>query len=70
MCAAITLAALVIGYLVGRLQPWNALDAWAENQVRFHGPWARGSKAQQAAVLVAHCITHPRRSWRSRRKSR
>ena len=70
MLVAITLAALVVGYLIGRLQPWNALDAWAENEVRFYGPWARSNKAKQATVWVAHCVTHPRHSWRALRKGR
>lgn len=61
---------LVAGYLIGRLQPWNALDAWAENEVRFCGPWARGNRIQQATVLAAHCITHPRHSWAALRKGR
>lgn len=61
---------LTVGYLTGRLQPWNALDAWAEDEVRLSGPWVRGSKAQQATVFVAHCLTHPRHSWQSLRKGR
>lgn len=69
MLVSIAVAGLV-GYLIGRLQPWNALDAWSEDEVRFYGPWTRGNKAQQATVLVAHCITHPRRSWRALRKGR
>lgn len=70
MLVAIALAALIVGYLLGRLQLWNSLDAWAENEVRFYGPWARGTKVQKAALLVAHCLTHPRHSWRALRKSR
>ncbi|MEU2874447.1 hypothetical protein ABZ769_35530 [Streptomyces olivoreticuli] len=65
MIIAIVAAASVVGYLLGRLQPWSALDVWAENEVRFYGPWTRGNKVQQATVLVARCLTHPRHSWRS-----
>jgi hypothetical protein len=60
----------VVGYLIGRLRPWHALDAWAENEVRFYGPWARGNRIQQVIVLVAHGVTHPRRSWEALRKGR
>jgi hypothetical protein len=70
MLPTLAVISLVVGYLVGRLQPWDALDAWAENEVRFYGPWVRGNKAQQAVVLITHCFTHPRHSWRSLRKSR
>lgn len=70
MLIAVIVVSLVVGYLIGRLQPWNALDAWAENEVRFYGPWARGNRIQQAAVLTAHSVTHPRRSWGALRKGR
>lgn len=70
MLIAAIAASLVVGYLIGRLQPWNTLDAWAEDEVRFYGPWARGNRIQQLIVLAAHGITHPRRSWVALRKSR
>lgn len=66
----IALIALAAGYGIGRYQPWNALDAWAEDQVRFMGPWATGNKPQMLAVWAAHWLTHPRHSWRAHRKGR
>lgn len=70
MLTVAVVAALVLGYLIGRLRPWGALVAWAENEVRFFGPWARGNRVQQATLLLAHGLTHPRHSWRSLRKRR
>jgi hypothetical protein len=69
LIAAIAIS-LAVGYLIGRLQPWNALDAWAESEVRFYGPWTRGNRIQQATVLAAHSITHPCHSWAALRKGR
>lgn len=69
LIAAIAIS-LTVGYLIGRLQPWNALDAWAENEVRFYGPWTRGNRWQQLTVLLAHCLTHPRHSWQALHKKR
>ena len=68
MLIAAIVISLAVGYLIGRLRPWNALDVWAENEVRFYGSWARGNRIQQATVLAAHSITHPRRSWGALRK--
>ncbi|MFI9176172.1 hypothetical protein [Streptomyces lincolnensis] len=55
--------ALVVGYLVGRVRPWQRLGDWAEDQVRFTGAWVRGGRARQAAVVLVHVLVRPRTSW-------
>ncbi|MFE2601643.1 hypothetical protein ACFXCZ_35105 [Streptomyces sp. NPDC059396] len=32
--------ALVAGYLLGRVRPWQRLGIWAEDRVRFTEAWA------------------------------
>ncbi|MET8347354.1 hypothetical protein [Streptomyces microflavus] len=57
-------AALTAGYLLGRLRPWQRLGDWAADQIRIPGPWARGGRARQACVVLAHVLTAPRTSRR------
>ncbi|WP_236670001.1 hypothetical protein [Streptomyces antimycoticus] len=56
--------ALLTGYGAGRLRPWRRLGDWAEDQIRFSGPWARGGTIRQAVLVLAHFITSPRARWR------
>lgn len=56
--------ALALGYLLGRLRPWDRLGNWAADQVRFTGSWLRGGTGRQAVVVLAHAVTAPRTSWR------
>jgi hypothetical protein len=60
----IAAVALVAGYLLGRLRPWQRLGDWAADQVRFTGSWVRGGFGRQAVVVLAHAVTAPRTSWR------
>ncbi|MEU1439355.1 hypothetical protein ABZ438_35575 [Streptomyces sp. NPDC005786] len=58
-------AALVAGYLLGRLHPWRGAGDWAADQVRFTRAWVRGGFGCQAVVVLVHVITSPRTSsWR------
>ncbi|MEU9271782.1 hypothetical protein OG613_44205 (plasmid) [Streptomyces sp. NBC_00015] len=56
----VAVAALVVGYLVGRVRPWLRLGDWAEGQVRFTGAWVRGGAARQAVVVLVHVLVRPR----------
>ncbi|MEV7160299.1 hypothetical protein AB0N77_37775 [Streptomyces misionensis] len=56
--------ALAVGYLLGRLRPWQRLGDWAADQVRFTGAWVRGGAGRQAVVVLVHVVTAPRTSWR------
>lgn len=56
-------AALAVGYLLGRLRPWQHLGHWAGDQVRFAG-WADGGFILRLAVAVAFTLTQPQESWR------
>ncbi len=57
-------AALAVGYLLGRLRPWQRLGDWAADQVRHAGAWVRGGFGRQAVVVLVHAVTAPRTSWR------
>jgi hypothetical protein len=59
-----TAVALALGYLLGRLRPWDRLGNWAADQVRFTGAWVLGGAARQAVVVLVHAVTAPRTSWR------
>ncbi|MFL4953275.1 hypothetical protein ACJ6WE_39790 [Streptomyces sp. MMS24-I31] len=56
--AVITAAAvaLVAGYLVGRVRPWQRLGDWAEDQVRFTGAWVRGGRVRQGVAPLAALV--------------
>ncbi|MCX5318120.1 hypothetical protein [Streptomyces sp. NBC_00154] len=58
-----TAVALTVGYLLGRLRPWDRLGNWAADQVRFTGAWVQGGTGRQAVVVLAHAITAPRTTW-------
>lgn len=63
IAAGAALAALLVGYWLGRLRPWRALGDWAANELRFAGHWATGSRVRQAVLAAAVTVTEPRRSW-------
>ncbi|MBV7674141.1 hypothetical protein STHAL_32355 [Streptomyces halstedii] len=60
----VAVAALALGYLVGRVRPWRRLGNWAEDQLRFTGSWVRGGTAKQAFLAVVHGLTRPRTTMR------
>ncbi|MFI0772833.1 hypothetical protein ACH4TQ_49600 [Streptomyces sp. NPDC021218] len=55
----VAVLALLTGYGAGRVRPWRRLGDWAQDQVRFAGPWARGGTIHQAVLVLAHFITAP-----------
>ncbi|MFB7896165.1 hypothetical protein ACFC1B_07520 [Streptomyces xiamenensis] len=61
---------LAIGYVAGRVRPWRSLACWAEDDVRFSGPWACGGQTRQAVVVAALVRTAPVATWRSLCKGR
>lgn len=64
IAAAAAVAALLVGYILGRLRPWQALGDWAADELHFTGRWATGSRARQAVLTAALFASEPRRSWR------
>jgi hypothetical protein len=70
LTAAATLAAVLVGYWLGRLRPWRMLGDWAASQLRFVGGWATGSTARQLLLAVAVAVTEPRGALRSWRRSK
>lgn len=67
--ALIAFAALAVGYILGRVQPYDRLANWADWQLRFHlDRWT--SKPRQAALLTLLLITDPFatvHAWRHRK---
>ncbi|MGW7620826.1 hypothetical protein ACWGLG_34315 [Streptomyces antimycoticus] len=61
--AVVAVVALLTGYGAGRVRPWRRFGDWAQDQVRFAGPWARGGTIRQAVLVLAHVVTAPRASW-------
>lgn len=61
---ALVSVALPLKYVIGRFRPWRRLGDWAEDQVRFAGPWLRGGTVRQAVLVLAHGLARPRASWR------
>lgn len=70
LTAAATLAAVLVGYVLGRLRPWRMLGDWAASQLRFVGSWATGSTARQLLLAMAVAVTEPRGALRSWRQSK
>jgi hypothetical protein len=69
--AAVT-AGLAVGYLLGRIRPWDRLDTFVWRQFAFGGPWTR-TKPRQAVIAVLHALVRPlvtlsilRQMWRER----
>ncbi|HBF82469.1 MAG TPA: hypothetical protein DD420_21830 [Streptomyces sp.] len=62
--AVVAVAALALGYLAGRVRPWQRLGNWAEDQLRFTGSWVHGGAAKQASLAVVHGLTRPRTTMR------
>lgn len=57
--AAVASAAVIVGYLLGRIRPLDRLDTWVWRQMAFGGPWLTGSKPRQAVLLAAHALNQP-----------
>lgn len=52
-------AALALGYALGRVRPWLQLGDWAEEQVRFHPARWVGSRWREAVLFTALAATQP-----------
>jgi branched-subunit amino acid ABC-type transport system permease component len=52
-------AALALGYTLGRLRPWLRLGDWAEEQVRLHPAQWIGSRWREAVLFTALVATQP-----------
>ncbi|MFH8581607.1 hypothetical protein [Streptomyces zaomyceticus] len=62
------LAALAVGYVLGRVRPWDRLDTWVRRRFTFMGAWTE-SKPQTVLTIAAHVLVRPRVSygiWRRR----
>lgn len=55
-------AALAVGYVLGRVRPWDRLDTWVWHRFAFMGEWTK-SKPQQVLTMAAHILVRPRISW-------
>ncbi|MFJ5802702.1 hypothetical protein [Streptomyces decoyicus] len=67
MIALIT-AALAVGYVLGRLRPWDRLDTWLWRRLTFGGRWTR-TRRGQLTVLAVDALVRPAatvRLWRHR----
>lgn len=63
MIALMLLAALAVGYTVGRLRPWERLADWADWEIRVRrGRWAT-TRARTAVLAAAFALTQPGRAW-------
>ncbi|MFD0555353.1 hypothetical protein ACFQ0X_43845 [Streptomyces rectiviolaceus] len=69
LTAVLIAVALLVGYALGRVRPYNRLGDWADWQLRFHlDRWA--SKPRQAALLTLLLLTDPFatvHAWRHRK---
>ncbi|MFI1530707.1 hypothetical protein [Streptomyces griseus] len=61
----VVMAALALGYILGRIRPWWRLDGWAEDQIRFSGRWVRRGAVPLMVVALVRWLTAPRESWRA-----
>lgn len=60
--ALVAAAALVAGYLLGRVRPINRLDTWVWRQFTFGGPWLT-TRPRQAVLLAVHALVRPAVTW-------
>lgn len=62
------LAGVAVGYVLGRIKPYERLADWTDWQLRFHlARWT--SRPRQAALFTLLLITDPRRTvhaWKHR----
>ncbi|MER6687469.1 hypothetical protein [Streptomyces olivaceoviridis] len=63
-------AALTLGYTLGRVRPWLQLGNWAAEQVRFHPARWIGSHWREAVLFTALAVTQPRTAFDALRKVR
>ncbi|AEM88774.1 hypothetical protein Strvi_9527 (plasmid) [Streptomyces violaceusniger Tu 4113] len=66
--AVVAVVALLTGYGAGRVRPWRRLGDWADDQIRFSGPWVQGGTIRQVVLVLGHFVTAPRTSWRLARR--
>lgn len=64
MTVALVCAAVIVGYVLGRIRPLDRLDTWVWRQLAFGGPWLLGSKPRQAVLLAVHALVRPAATWR------
>nr|WTB28172.1 hypothetical protein OG781_00060 [Streptomyces sp. NBC_00830]WTB35911.1 hypothetical protein OG781_46525 [Streptomyces sp. NBC_00830] len=60
-------AALTVGWMLGRLRPWQHLGNWTADQVRFAGYWVQDGTGRQIVVVqdhAAHQLAHDARPGR------
>ncbi|MER5578949.1 hypothetical protein [Streptomyces massasporeus] len=63
-------AALALGYALGRVRPWLLLGDWADWQVRFrHTHWI-GSRWRATVLFTALAATQPRAAFGALRRVR
>ncbi|MEU7597316.1 hypothetical protein AB0B79_30430 [Streptomyces sp. NPDC039022] len=61
-------ALLAAGYALGRVRPWDRLDAWVWRRFVLGGPWTH-TRRGQLVTLAAHALVRPAatvRAWRHR----
>lgn len=65
---AVVLGALAVGYVLGRIRPFDQLDTWLWRRLTFGGPWVH-SRRHQVLVFAVHVLVRPAasvRAWRHR----
>lgn len=55
-------ACLLVGYLLGRVRPWDRLDTWVWRRMTFGGPWTQ-SKWQCYLTFWVHAAVRPVQTW-------
>jgi hypothetical protein len=66
--ALIAVGALALGYVLGRVRPFDQLDTWVWRRMTFGGPWVH-SRTQRILTFAAHGLVRPRATvyaWRHR----
>ncbi|MFF7130020.1 hypothetical protein [Streptomyces sp. NPDC008240] len=66
-------AALAVGYILGRVQPYTRLADWANWELRWHADRWLSSRLRQTALLGLLLVTAPVntvRVWRQRKDPR
>jgi len=64
----VALVSLAVGYLLGRVRPWDRLDTWVWRRMTFGGPWAQ-SRPQVYLTFCVHAFVRPGmtlRAWQHR----
>jgi hypothetical protein len=59
-----TSSALLVGYLLGRIRPWDRLDDWLWRRLAFGGRWTE-SLWQTYLTFAVHAVVRPAKTWRA-----